>query len=99
MLIALTPLLDEDAIDALVDLVGRGHDVAIIEVVVDPLLPSAENAQDQLARRIWNLQREAMRRRFLSAGVALVRWDPRTPFEDAVREVSSFRRAMRRARI
>lgn len=99
MLIAITPLLDEGAIDALVDLVGRGHDVAIVEIVVDSVLPPPETTETRLARRIWNLQREGMRRRFRRAGVALVRWDPDTPFENALREVASFRRGMRRARI
>jgi uncharacterized protein (DUF58 family) len=99
MLIAITPLLDEGAIDALIELVGRGHDMAIVEVVVDSLLPEPETGETQLARRIWTLQREAMRRRFRRAGVALVRWDPDAPFEKALREVASFRRGTRRARI
>ena len=98
MLIAITPLLDEEAIDALIDLVGRGHDMAIVEIVVDSVLSPPESGEARLARRIWNLQREAMRRRFRRAGVALVRWDPDTPFENALREVASFRRGMRRAR-
>lgn len=99
MLIAITPLLDDQAIGSLVDLVGRGHDLAIVEVVIDSSMPTPETIQEQLARRIWDLQREAIRRRFRRVGVSVVRWDPHTPFENALGEVSAFRRAMRRARI
>jgi uncharacterized protein (DUF58 family) len=97
MLIALTPLIDDEVVAALNDIVGRGHDTAIVEIAPEPFLDTPDGPIEELGRRIWLLQREVVRRRFRGRGVAVVEWDPRTPFENALRSVASFRRAMRRA--
>lgn len=97
MVIALSPLLDDAVVGALNDLAGRGHDMAIVEIAPDSLLDPPDGPIEELSRRIWELQRESVRRRFRGRGVAVVEWDPRDPFESALREVASFRRAMRRA--
>ena len=97
MLIALSPLIDDAVIAALTDLVGRGYDMAIVEIDPSSFLSPSDGPVEELSRRIWSLQRDSVRRRFRARGVAVAEWDPIDPFEDALREVSAFRRAVRRA--
>lgn len=99
LLIGLTPLLHEGAIAVFEDLVGRGHDTAIVEIDMQSRLASPTGQDEMLARRIWQLQREATRRRFRRRGVALATWDVREPFELALEEVIAFRKASRRVRV
>ena len=97
MLIALSPLIDDAVVAALTDLVGRGYDMAIVEIDPASFLSPSDGPVEELSRRIWSLQRDSVRRRFRARGVAVAEWDPTDPFEDALREVSAFRRAVRRA--
>jgi uncharacterized protein (DUF58 family) len=97
LLIALSPLIDDAVVAALIDLVGRGHDMAIVEIDPASFLAPPVGPVPELARRIWSLQREGVRKRFRARGVAVAEWDPRDPFETTLREVSAFRRALRRA--
>jgi uncharacterized protein (DUF58 family) len=99
LLIGLSPLLDETAIAVFEDLVGRGHDIAIVEIDAQSTLADPKDEEQVLARRIWRLQRGATRRRFRRRGVAVASWDVRRPFEHALEEVIAFRRASRRVRV
>jgi len=91
LIVALTPLLDWRVNRALLNLRARGFDLALIEV--DPL-PFAEGARtlygDQ-AWRVWLLERELVRHRFLRAGVPLSRWTAGSPLAAAVEELTSKR--------
>lgn len=95
LVIALTPLLDERTIGALLDLRGRGHDLALVELSPDPFLPVPRTESDRLTRRVWALKQESLRARYRRAGVAVSVWDPGHPVERAAWEVNSFRRRTR----
>jgi uncharacterized protein (DUF58 family) len=79
LVIALSPLLDDRGIAALLDLRARGYDLVVLEV------PPA-TAGDTPALRLWRLQRDALRRRFEVLGIPLAR---------TVEEVIALRRRVR----
>jgi uncharacterized protein (DUF58 family) len=99
LVIAITPLLDERAIDALLDLRGRRFDLAILEVSPVPFVPPPAGATGDLAFRIWQLDREVQRDRFRRLGVPVTAWSAEEPLEGAVQEVQAFRRYARLARV
>ena len=98
LVVALTPLLDDRMVDALIDVRGRGADIAVVEVTPDPYVVAGRSDADQLAYRIWQLRRAALRSRFLRLGVPLARWRPGEPLEPVVKEVTAFRRYARAMR-
>jgi uncharacterized protein (DUF58 family) len=98
LLLALTPLLDERMVGALVDGRGRGIDVAAIEIAPEPFIQIGDTKADQLAYRIWKLQRAAVRSRFRRLGVPVVEWRAGDPLEPVLKEVSAFRRYARATR-
>jgi len=89
LIVALTPLLDWRVNRALLDLRARGYDVALIEV--DPLrFAERERASHgEQAWRVWLLERELIRSRFLRAGVPVSRWNGDEPLAAAVEELAS----------
>ena len=92
LIVALTPLLDDRSASALLDLRGRGYDLAVVEVSPLPFVPPGGGSRAVLAHRIWLLQREAVRARFERAGVAVGTWDGETSVVGALEEVRAFRR-------
>lgn len=99
LVIGVTPLLDDRPIAALLDLRSRGFDVAIVEVSPARFVPAAERPEEQLARRLWSLQHEALRARYRQLGVAVVEWREERPLESVVEEVRRLRRHARLARV
>ena len=99
LVVALTPLLDDRTVDALIDVRGRGADIAVVEITPDPYVLPGRSDADQLAYRIWQLRRAALRSRFLRLGVPLARWRPGEPLEPVVEEVTAFRRYARAMRV
>jgi uncharacterized protein (DUF58 family) len=98
LIIALTPMLDERSVNVLLDIRRRGFDLAVIEISVEhgPLQRSDE--LHGLARRLWRLQREAVRGRFERVGVPVAVWDENSTLLEAVEEVRAFRRLAGSAR-
>jgi uncharacterized protein (DUF58 family) len=91
LVIALSPLLDERGSRALLDLRARGYDLVLLE-----LSPVEETRGDDLALRLWRLQRDALRSRFERLGIPVTRLEPaRAGFELAVEEVIALRRYVR----
>ena len=74
LVIALTPLLDERAVGALLDLRARGFDLAVVEVSPVPFAAAGDDEADRLAHRLWLHTRAALRQRFETAGVPVVEW-------------------------
>ena len=95
LVIALTPLVDERATQALVDLLQRGFDTAILEISADVFLPAPSNRTSHLARRVWLLERELLLDRYRQLGGAVSTWSGERPLETAVEEVARFRRHAR----
>jgi uncharacterized protein (DUF58 family) len=98
LVLAVSPLLDERAVTTLLDLRARGFDLVVIEVSPVGFASSAEGEREELAYRLWQLKREALRARYERVGVPVVEWKTNVPLEAALAEVGAFRRQARYAR-
>jgi uncharacterized protein (DUF58 family) len=98
LILALTPLLDGRAVEALVDLRGRGYDLAVLEVSPVGFTEPGPSEADRLAHRLWLLRRRDLRARYERLGVAVATWDDETPVDAALEEVRAFRRHARAVR-
>jgi uncharacterized protein (DUF58 family) len=99
LVLALSPLLDERAVRALLDLRARGFDLAVIEISPVPFAPELRRGLDELAYRLWLLRREALRSRYLRLGVPVVEWRGDVSLQAALEEVRRFKRHARVARV
>ena len=95
LVLALSPLLDDRAASALLDVHGRGFDLVVIEISPLRFLPSPRGAVAETAQRIWRLRREALRGQFERAGVPVAVWDEARPLAAALEEVTAFRQHAR----
>jgi uncharacterized protein (DUF58 family) len=95
LVFAFSPLLDERAVGALLDLRARGFDLAVIELSPYSFVPEGESELGHLAYRLWRLQRDALRTKYASLGVPIVEWKEGVPMEAVVEEVRAFRRHAR----
>jgi uncharacterized protein (DUF58 family) len=99
LVLALTPLLDERSTEALLDLRGRGFDLAVLEISPVPYVAGeGRTEEERLAYRLWLLERDALRARFLRAGVPVAVWDDARPLAGALEEVRAYRRYARTGR-
>jgi len=98
VIVALTPLLDERSINALLDLRARGFDLAVVETSPVPFVESGTTQVEELAFRIWELRRESLRQRLRQSGVAVSEWRAGTPLAVPIEEVGAFRRYARAGR-
>ena len=98
LVLGITPLLDARGVAALLDLRARGHDVAVIEVSPVLHVRPDDTATGRRARRLWRLQREALRARFTTLGVPVGHAEAAGADLDLVmQEVIAFRRHARPA--
>jgi uncharacterized protein (DUF58 family) len=98
LVVAVTPLLDERSVTALLDLRGRGHDLVVLEISPEPYLEPGRDRSDLVALRLWRLQRADLRARFERLGAAVATLDDRTTVEEALEEVRAYRRHARLVR-
>jgi uncharacterized protein (DUF58 family) len=98
LVVALTPLLDERATAALLDLRARGFDLAVVEVSPLEYVPTGPAEADRLAHRLWEMKREALRTQYERAGVPVAVLNEDGSLEGAFEEVTAFRRYARSAR-
>ena len=99
LVLALSPLLDERAVRALLDLRARGYDLAVIEISPVPFAPTPQRGLDELAWKLWLMRREALRSRYLRLGVPVVEWRGDVSLQVALEEVRRFNRHARVARV
>jgi len=92
LVLALSPLLDERAMRALLDLRARGFDLAVVEISPLPFVEPAVTEAGELAFRIWKLRREARRTEYRRAGIAVAEWQEGVPLAAPIEEVNAFRR-------
>jgi uncharacterized protein (DUF58 family) len=95
LVLALTPLLDERSVRALIDLRARGFDLAVVEISPVPFAHQGRGPLDDLAHRLWLLRRESLRSTYLQLGVPVVEWQSDRPLQAALEEVRTFRRHAR----
>ena len=99
LVIALSPLLDQRSVGALLDLRARGYDLAVIDVSPVPFVARPPAGLDAVAHDLWVLRRDALRHRLQRAGVAVVEWTEERPLQSVLEEVREFRRYTRHARV
>jgi uncharacterized protein (DUF58 family) len=98
LVVALTPLLDERGLAALLDLRGRGYDLAVVELSPLAFVQPGRRETERLAYRVWAMEREALRGRFLSLGVPVATWRPGRPLDGVLTAAATFRKDARRVR-
>jgi uncharacterized protein (DUF58 family) len=98
LIVALTPLLDQRSVGALLDLRARGYDVAAVDVSPLPYTPRPSRGSDAVAYDLWVLRRDALRHRLQSAGIGVAEWRSGEPLQLPLEEVTAFRRHARLAR-
>jgi len=96
LILGITPLIDQRGIRALLDLRGRGYEVAILALSPTTFTAATPDELGGLAWRLWLLQREATRARYTRLGVPVAEWDGTRPIEAALEEVRTFQRMARR---
>ncbi|EQD29136.1 hypothetical protein B1B_18757, partial [mine drainage metagenome] len=84
LVVAVSPLTDPRMVRALLDIRGRGFDLAVIEVDPERYVQLAGGPTAEVATRVWRLWRGARRMELLRAGVPVVRWEPGTSLDGAV---------------
>jgi uncharacterized protein (DUF58 family) len=99
LVVALTPLLDDRATTALLDLRARGFDLVVIEISPVALVVRKQGEVEDIAHRLWQLRRDVVRGRFERAGVPVAVWDDDSSLTVAMEEVEAFRRQARTARV
>jgi uncharacterized protein (DUF58 family) len=92
LIVALTPLIDGRVINALVDLRARGFDVFVVEVSADRFALADPHESAQLARRLWLLDRDAIRLRYRSLGIKIVTWQPGESLAGPLAQARAFTR-------
>ena len=97
LVVAITPLLDERSIRLITDLRTRGRDLTVVEVSPIPHTEPGPTAGDEVAHRLWALEREALRMRLQAMGVGVTVWDERSQLEVGLEGVNAFRRSARLA--
>jgi uncharacterized protein (DUF58 family) len=92
LIVALTPLVDERGVAALFDLLARGYDLAVVDI--SPLANAGRvgGEWDELARRLWALERETLRHRYQRLGAAVVEWSDAIHLQQVLLEVEACRR-------
>ena len=85
LILALTPMLDDRAITALLDLRARGFDLVVIEISPLELVAPMRGEVHEIAYRLWRLRRDAARGRFLRAGVPVAVVEVEHPARDEQR--------------
>jgi uncharacterized protein (DUF58 family) len=77
LVVMLSPLLDERAVDAAIDLRERGYPVIVADVLATspvPARPTRGASAPRVALRLWRLERQALRYRLESLGIPVVGW-------------------------
>jgi uncharacterized protein (DUF58 family) len=95
LVLALTPLLDDRAVSALLDLRARGFDLVVVEISPLPFVEPASELSGELAFRLWKLLREGRRAEYERAGAPVVEWQDGTPLTAILEGVNASRRHAR----
>jgi hypothetical protein len=95
LIVALTTLLDERTVGALLDLRARRFDLAVVEVMVERPAASASHEAFQLAHRLWRLDHATTLLSLRRLGVPIVQWRQGEPLQRVLAEVQQFERGNR----
>jgi uncharacterized protein (DUF58 family) len=99
LIVALTPMADLRFVSGVENLRARGFDVVVIEVDPVSLVEPGRSEVEQLAFRLWLLEREVLRARLERLGIGIARWGDEVSLEAALEGVRTYRRHARLARV
>lgn len=94
-----SPLLDDRLVGRIHTVARSGMDVVTVAVGVERWLGRPRDPVQELARRVWRLERRATVERLRAAGVAVARWERDGDLGAVLEELERWRRRTRRARI
>lgn len=90
LVVVFTPLLDERVLATLEDLRQRGVTLLVVDVLTkEPSLPRRHESADELALRLWRLDRIALRYRLGELGITVVGWDGRSGLDEVLAPLQS----------
>ena len=90
LVVAFTAMLSERFDSALLDLKQRGFDVATVIIDAVPLVSPASETLS-IADDLWRAERNARISRLAEAGIAMAKWNERTPIEVTLRQIEGYR--------
>jgi uncharacterized protein (DUF58 family) len=74
LVVVFSPLLDQRFVETLRDMRERGFTMLVVDVLnAEP--PSRPRSTDRMARRIWQMEQEAIRFSLRELGIPVVHWD------------------------
>ena len=85
--LALSPLLDDRFIDALLTLAGRGHDVVVVDCGLDAAPGDGGSTGHQIAVRLLAAERQMVRDQLMDTGIAVAGWRRDHGLDAALRDV------------
>jgi uncharacterized protein (DUF58 family) len=94
LVLVLSPLLEDAIVRTLLELRGRGFDLAVVEIPPLPYL-EAKGEDAELAVRLLRLERDLLRSRLRARGIAVVEWSEDRSLEATIRAMEEFRRRAR----
>lgn len=97
LVVALTPLVDRQGIEAIATMRARGFDVAVIEIPPGELVPPPPGRRGELAHRLWELERHQVREDLRSRGIAVAGWEQDMALDQVMTALGVFREAVLRA--
>jgi uncharacterized protein (DUF58 family) len=74
LVVVFSPLLDQRFVEALRDMRERGFTMLVVDVL-NAKPPVRRRREDKMARRIWQMEQEAIRFSLRELGVPVVHWD------------------------
>jgi uncharacterized protein (DUF58 family) len=94
LVLTLSPLLEDTIVRTLLELRGRGFDLAVVEIPPFPYL-EPEGADAKLAARLLRLERDLLRSSLRARGIAVGEWNDDESLEATIRAMEDFRRRAR----
>ena len=94
LVVALSPLIDRRAIEAVMDLRARGFPVVAIDTLNEDAVEPGPGAGATVAFKAWRLQRQALRFELTRSGVAVVEWAGERPLTAVLSAVPDLRREL-----
>jgi uncharacterized protein (DUF58 family) len=94
LVLVLSPLLEDAIVRTLLELRGRGFDLAVVEIPPFPFL-EVEGEEAELGARLLRLERDLLRSRLRARGIAVVEWQEDGSLETTIRAMEEFRRRAR----
>ncbi len=98
LVIAFSPLVDERALKAFVDLAARGYSLIVVDTLAEDAIVPGRSAEEVLAHRAWRLLRAAKRFELSRLGVPVVSWDGREGLDAMAAALPDLRRMPRGVR-